>query len=45
MKNVHLNGNNNKPKTCIYSFLIKTKNGKYLHPSFVTILLNDLFGI
>ncbi len=29
----------------IVSFNIKTSNGKYLHPKFVTVLLNDLFGI
>ena len=29
----------------IVSFNIKTNSGKYLHPKFVTVLLNDLFGI
>jgi hypothetical protein len=29
----------------IVSFNIKTQSGKYLHPKFVTVLLNDLFGI
>jgi len=29
----------------IVSFNIKTPSGKYLHPKFVTVLLNDLFGI
>lgn len=29
----------------IVSFNIKTASGKYLHPKFVTVLLNDLFGI
>jgi len=29
----------------IVSFNIKTTSGKYLHPKFVTVLLNDLFGI
>ncbi len=29
----------------IVSFNIKTHSGKYLHPKFVTVLLNDLFGI
>ena len=29
----------------IVSFNVKTKSGKYLHPKFVTVLLNDLFGI
>ncbi len=29
----------------IVSFNLKTNSGKYLHPKFVTVLLNDLFGI
>lgn len=29
----------------IISFNIKTSTGKYLHPKFITVLLNDLFGI
>jgi len=29
----------------IYTFIIKTKKGKILHPNFVCSLLNDLFGI
>jgi selenocysteine lyase/cysteine desulfurase len=29
----------------IVSFNLKTASGKYLHPKFVTVLLNDLFGI
>lgn len=29
----------------IISFNIKSKNGSYLHPKFVTALLDDLFGI
>jgi len=29
----------------IVSFNVKTHSGKYLHPKFVTVLLNDLFGI
>jgi selenocysteine lyase/cysteine desulfurase len=29
----------------IVSFNLKGRNGKYLHPKFVTTLLNDLFGI
>jgi len=29
----------------IVSFNVKTKSGKYLHPKFITVLLNDLFGI
>ncbi len=38
-------GNNNLPKVPIFTFIIKTVNGKILHPHFVTSLLNDLFGI
>ena len=34
-----------KNRVGIVSFNIKTGNGKYLHPKFVTVLLNDLFGI
>ena len=45
MKNLLLLGNNSKPKVSIYSFLIKTKEGKFLNPNFVVSLLNDLFGI
>ncbi len=29
----------------VVSFNIKTEGGRYLHPKFVTVLLNDLFGI
>ncbi|MFW2406075.1 MAG: aminotransferase class V-fold PLP-dependent enzyme, partial [Gammaproteobacteria bacterium] len=29
----------------IVSFNIKEPNGRYLHPKFMTVLLNDLFGI
>lgn len=29
--NLVLSGNNKKPKASIYSFSIKTKNGKFLH--------------
>lgn len=29
----------------IVSFNVKTGSGRYLHPKFVTVLLNDLFGI
>jgi selenocysteine lyase/cysteine desulfurase len=32
-------------RVSIVSFNIKTHSGKYLHPKFVTVLLNDLFGI
>ncbi|MCF6289266.1 MAG: aminotransferase class V-fold PLP-dependent enzyme [Proteobacteria bacterium] len=34
-----------KNRVGIVSFNIKTISGKYLHPKFVTVLLNDLFGI
>ncbi len=32
-------------RVAIVSFNLRTANGKYLHPRFVTVLLNDLFGI
>jgi selenocysteine lyase/cysteine desulfurase len=32
-------------RVCIISFNIRSGNGRYLHPKFVTTLLNDLFGI
>lgn len=32
-------------RICIVSFNIKEPNGRYLHPKFMTVLLNDLFGI
>uniref|UniRef100_A0A7S3MXF4 Uncharacterized protein n=1 Tax=Strombidium inclinatum TaxID=197538 RepID=A0A7S3MXF4_9SPIT len=38
-------GNNELPKVGIYTFVIKSKLGKYLHPLFVCSLLNDLFGL
>lgn len=43
-------GNNTLPKVCIYSFLIRAKSSKdgsqkFLNPSFVVSLMNDLFGI
>lgn len=43
--NLYLLGNNNLPKVPIFTFIIKTRFGKILHPFFVTSLLNDLFGI
>ena len=43
--NVFLLGNNNLPKISVYSFVIKSKGGKILHPNFVVCILNDLFGI
>lgn len=45
IENLILLGNNDLPKVSIYSFLIKSKTGKILHPNFVVCLLNDLFGI
>jgi len=45
MPNIFLLGNNSKPKVNIYSFLVKTKFGKFLNPNFVVSILNDLFGI
>lgn len=45
IKNLVLLGNNNLPKVNIFSFLIRSRYGKLLHPNFVTSLLNDLFGI
>ncbi len=32
-------------RIAVVSFNIRTESGKYLHPRFVTVLLNDLFGI
>jgi len=32
-------------RVAIVSFNLRTASGKYLHPRFVTVLLNDLFGI
>ena len=43
--NLYLLGNNNLPKVPIFSFIIKTRQGKILHPFFVTSLMSDLFGI
>jgi selenocysteine lyase/cysteine desulfurase len=45
ISNLFLLGNNSLSKVPIYSFIIKSKKGKILHFSFVTSLLNDLFGI
>ena len=44
MKNLVLLGNNELPKLPIYVFMIKS-HGKYLHYNFISMLLNDLFGI
>ena len=43
--NLYLLGNNTLPKVPIFSFIIKTRHGKILHPFFVTSLMSDLFGI
>ena len=43
--NLYLLGNNNLPKVPIFSFIVKTRHGKLLHPFFITSLLNDLFGV
>ena len=43
--NLILMGNNNLPKVPIFAFVIRTINGKVLHPNFVTQLMGDLFGI
>jgi selenocysteine lyase/cysteine desulfurase len=32
-------------RICIVSFNLRDARGRYLHPKFVTVLLNDLFGI
>ena len=38
-------GNNSLPKVPIFAFIVRTIQGKILHPNFVTQLLGDLFGI
>jgi len=43
--NLFLLGNNKLPKVAIFTFIVKSRFGKILHPNFVTSLLNDLFGI
>ena len=43
--NLILMGNNNLPKVPIFAFVVRTIQGKILHPNFVTQLLGDLFGI
>ncbi len=44
-KIVILGNKDPKKRIAILSFLIRDKSDKYLHPRFVTRLLNDLFGI
>ncbi|NNJ65930.1 MAG: aminotransferase class V-fold PLP-dependent enzyme, partial [Xanthomonadales bacterium] len=44
--NIEILGNSDpERRVSIVSFNLKDPNGKYLHPKFVTTLLNDLFGI
>ena len=43
--NLYLLGNNRLPKVPIFTFIVKTRLGKLLHPFFITSLLNDLFGV
>jgi len=42
--NLIILGHEEAPRLAIFSFLIKHRN-KYLHSNFVSVLLNDLFGI
>ncbi|MBT6032639.1 MAG: aminotransferase class V-fold PLP-dependent enzyme [Kordiimonadaceae bacterium] len=43
---IEILGNQDPSKrVCIISFNIRTNNGSYLHPKFVTALLDDLFGL
>jgi hypothetical protein len=44
ISNLLLLANNRKPKVAIMLFMIKS-HGKFLHYNFVSILLNDLFGL
>jgi selenocysteine lyase/cysteine desulfurase len=44
--NIEILGNQNPEKrVAIISFVVKDPWGRYLHPKFLTVLLNDLFGI
>jgi selenocysteine lyase/cysteine desulfurase len=44
--NIEILGNPNPERRIgIVSFNLRDRHGKYLHPKFVTTLLNDLFGI
>lgn len=45
IENLFLLGNSALPKVPIFAFIIRSKFGKILHPHFVTVLMNDLFGI
>lgn len=42
---IELLGNLDAPRLAILSFLVRTADGRYLHPRLVVRLLNDLFGI
>ena len=42
---IELLGNLDAPRLAILSFLVRTSDGRYLHPRLVARLLNDLFGI
>lgn len=42
---IEILGNLDAPRLAILSFLIRTAEGKYLHPKLVVRLFNDLFGI
>jgi selenocysteine lyase/cysteine desulfurase len=42
---IELLGNLDAPRLAILSFLVRTSDGKVLHPRLVVRLLNDLFGI
>ena len=42
---IELLGNLDAPRLAILSFLVRTSDGRYLHPRLVVRLLNDLFGI
>jgi len=44
--NIEILGNQDpKKRTGIISFNIRSKEGSYLHPKFITALLDDLFGL
>jgi selenocysteine lyase/cysteine desulfurase len=44
-KNIQILGSSTAERLPIFSFLIRSGKGKYLHYNFVVALLNDLFGI
>lgn len=45
IENLFLLGNNRLLKVPFFTFIVKSRHGKILPPHFVTILMNDLFGI